>query len=150
DEHTASINQGWPYPFVTFSGGQWGRSFLLPTPPGQLAANEVRDPVEEDYYWSDGVAISDWVTPNYFNDHQTVSGGGTYDYMGLVQQPLEIRPGGYQAIYVIDYITPAGETYTGWISLTNFRRQDPAQRGFLDDTGGKAINVDDELSRARR
>ena len=141
DEHTSAINQGWPFPYVTLNEGQFGRSLTFPTPTGQLFINETCDPVEAFAYRIDGVQISDWVTPNYFNDQQTMPAGvPTYDYMGLVQQPLEILRGGYQSIYVVDFPMLDGQPYTGWVSVTNFRHAGRDAAGYMDDTKGRVLN----------
>ena len=79
--------------------------------------NEVADPVEADSYLIDGVKISDFITPAWFND-----GVGTrYDYMGLCQQPFWIRPGGYAQFLDAN----------GWEVVTNFRRAVESDAGFL-------------------
>lgn len=134
DEHTASINQGWPFPYLTLDQGQFGEPDILQTPPGQLLINEVCDPVEAFHYSVGKVWVSDWVTPNYFNDEQSMPDGvPTYDYMGLVQQPLTVLRGGYQSLFVVDYMTETGP-YTGWVSVTNFRHAGRDPGGYMDDT----------------
>ena len=60
--------------------------------------NEVCDPVEKYTYKRDGVRISDFITPNWFNDPVSKTG---YDYLGLVQYPFQVLKGGY-AQFVID------------------------------------------------
>lgn len=140
DEHTAAINQGWPYPTITLDEGQFGRPITFQTPVGQLLINELCDPVEAFSYPIHGVQISDWVTPNYFNDQQTMPAGvPTYDYMGLVQQPLEVLRGGYQSLFVVDFPLSDGSLVTGWVSVTNFRHAGRDAAGFLDDTHGRVI-----------
>lgn len=79
---------------------------------------EVADPVEADFYRINGVEISDFVTPAWFNDGV----GHTFDYMGLCQQPFWIRPGGYA-----QYLSEFG----GWQMVENFRSHHPADRGFV-------------------
>lgn len=144
DEHTANINQGWPFPYFTLDHGQFANPALLAMPTGQLTLNEVCDPVESFHYDLKGangkpVFISDWVTPNYFNDEQTVpSGVPEYDAMGLVQQPFTILKGGYQSVFLVDYPTETG-IFTGWASLTNFRGAGRDPGGFMDDHAGKVI-----------
>lgn len=141
DEHTASINQGWPFPYITFDHGQFGLPAILATPTGQLLINEVADPVEAYHYVVDGAWISDWVTPNYFNDEQTMPPGvPEYDHMGLVQQPLTLLRGGYQSLFVIGYPDPlTGIPYTGWVSVTNFRHAGKDPGGFMDDNDAKVV-----------
>lgn len=144
DEHTAAINQGWPVDNFTLDHGQFKSPTYISVPVGQLLINEVCDPVEAFHYvlhGADGkpVFISDWVTPNYFNDQQTVPAGvPQYDAMGLVQEPLTILRGGYQSLFVIDFATQTG-IYTGWVSLTNFRGAGRDPGGYLDDRGGKVV-----------
>jgi hypothetical protein len=85
--------------------------------------NEVADPVEADYYTINGVEISDFVTPAWFNDGV----GSRFDFMGLCQQPFWIRPGGY-AQY---------QDALGWHQVLNFRKAHPSDAGFskLDPQG---------------
>ena len=142
DATTANLNQGWPFPYFTVNHGQFTAPDLIPVPTGQLLINEVCDPVEEAHYVLKGKWISDWVTPNYFNDLVTMPAGvPEYDYLGLVQSPLEVLPGGYQSIYVIHYqmYTPdgVGFYYTGWLSLTNFTKT--ADKAWLAGDHGKVV-----------
>ena len=62
-------------------------------PDGKIWAVEVADAVERDQYLIDGVAMSNFVLPAYFEPPP--SGAGPFDFMHLVKAPLEIRPGGY-------------------------------------------------------
>ena len=149
DEHTASINQGFPVDYITLDHGQFAPSERFRTPPGQLLINEVCDPVEAYHYSLKGrdgspVFISDWVTQNYFNDEQAQPAGvGYFDAMGLVQQPVTLLPGGYQSLFVVKYRLWDGlryVLYTGWVSVTDFRHapgRDPG--GYMDDHDGKVI-----------
>ena len=87
--------------------------------------NEVADPVEADFYRINGVEISDFVTPAWFND-----GIGTrFDFMGLCQQPFWVRPGGY-AQY---------QDALGWHQVLNFRKGHVTDSGFskLDPEGAE-------------
>lgn len=79
--------------------------------------SEVSDPVEADSYRIGGVAISDFVTPAWFNDGV----GMRFDFMGLCQQPFWIRPGGYA-----QFLDPSG-----WQVVFNFRKGHPADAGFF-------------------
>ena len=146
DGTTSIINQGWPVDSFTVNRGQFESPDSVAVPTGQLLINEVCDPVEEAHYvlhspTGKPVWISDWVTQNYFNDHSTTPAGvPEYDYLGLVQSPLEVLPGGYQSMYVIDWLVTDGDhtfNYTGWISLTNFSRK--ADRAWLAGDHGKVI-----------
>ncbi len=61
----------------------------------------------------DGVLLSDFVHPSYFESFRKA---GPFDWCGHVKRPLEILPGGYQAIYVPGkgwtQITAAGHPMT--------------------------------------
>ena len=64
-----------------------------------MYAYETADPVEADNLGQsiDGVLLSDFVYPSYFESFRKA---GPFDWCGHVKKPLEILPGGYQAIYV--------------------------------------------------
>lgn len=53
---------------------------------------EIADPVESHGYVIDGVAVSDFITPAYYQDG---SSGLHYDFMGRLNAPVSILPGGY-------------------------------------------------------
>jgi len=53
-------------------------------------AVELCDRVEADAYSIDGVDVSNFLGPRAFRN-----GPGPYDWMGLLQSPFELRPGGY-------------------------------------------------------
>ena len=116
DPVTSYVNQGYPYDYYWLESHALG---IKQVP--QFGAigwfNEVADPVEADFYQVDGVKISDFITPAWFNDGI----GQRYDFMGLCQQPFWIRPGGYA-----QWLGP-----TGWTMVTNFRTGHPADRGFV-------------------
>jgi hypothetical protein len=60
---------------------------------GKFYAYEVCDPVESDTYTIDGIAVSNFVLPPYFEPGAPA--GTKLDWLGLVKTPLEVRPGGY-------------------------------------------------------
>jgi hypothetical protein len=60
---------------------------------GYMLAREVCDPVEADVYPLGGVAVSNFVLPDYFNS--IVSAAEKYDYLGKLEQPFAMTPGGY-------------------------------------------------------
>jgi hypothetical protein len=76
-------------------------------PDGKFYALEVSDAVEADElgYQIDGVLLSDFVTPRWFNDQV---GMDRYSFKQRVNKPLELAPGGY--ISVCDG--------SGWTQLT--------------------------------
>lgn len=64
------------------------------TGDGRFWAYENCDAVEADSYTIDGVSVSNFVTPQYFQPPHDLA-GCKLDYMGLVKSPGEVRPGGY-------------------------------------------------------
>jgi len=62
-------------------------------------AYEVCDPVEGDTYSIDGVEVSDFVTPEYFEMDPPPK--SRFDHLGLLKQPFTLRPGGYMSILPI-------------------------------------------------
>lgn len=63
-------------------------------PDGTFWARETADAVEADHYEIDGVMVSNFVLPPYFEPPSNLF-GVKLDFMGLVERPFEIRPGGY-------------------------------------------------------
>jgi hypothetical protein len=63
-------------------------------PDGRIWAYEVSDAVEADTYLIDGVAMSNFCLPLYFEPSKNLH-GVKLDYMGLIKTPYEIRDGGY-------------------------------------------------------
>lgn len=116
DPVTSLVNQGWPYDYYWLEK----KNMTLQQQP-QFGVygwfNEVCDPVEADSYRINGVEISDFVGPAWFNDGV----GQRYDFMGLAKQPFWIRPGGYAQML----------TANGWEIVTNFRKGVASDRGFF-------------------
>jgi len=63
-------------------------------PDGRFWAYEACDAVEQDEYEIDGIKVSDFVTPHYFEPPKVLT-GVRLDFLGLVKKPFEVRPGGY-------------------------------------------------------
>ena len=65
---------------------------------------EVCDPMEDPShaYTIDGVVVSDFYTPQYFDD--AVTPGGLYSFCGHLERPREVKPNGY-----LSWLTPAGK-----------------------------------------
>jgi hypothetical protein len=55
-------------------------------------AKELCDPVEQDYYLIDGVAVSNYILPAWFNSLDKV---GPFDAMGKLTKPFSMTKGGY-------------------------------------------------------
>lgn len=75
---------------------------------GVWHAGECADAVEDTKYNVNGVWMSNWVTPAYFQPPSNLQ-GLKLDWMGLVKYPFEILPGGYDQIW----------TDRGWVQLTD-------------------------------
>lgn len=112
DPYTSAFNLPWnSYPVVHVGHTE------EQIPVGALAIDEVCDPVEAYQYRLNGVAISDFITPNWFHDQ--VRGG--YDYMNVVQEPYTVTRGGYVMF-----------EYQGQIiAVENFRHAGRDAAGFL-------------------
>jgi hypothetical protein len=66
--------------------------------PATFYSYESADPVEEDVFTIDGIEMSDFVYPAYFEAFHK-PGSMQFDEMDKVKRPFEIRPGGYQQLY---------------------------------------------------
>jgi hypothetical protein len=63
---------------------------------GTMWALEVADPCQApaDGYDINGIPVSDWVTPAWFDPDSP----GPYDHTGKIAHPFEVRPGGYAVV----------------------------------------------------
>ncbi len=91
----------------------WARSFVLgphPRRPGRsvLHAYDVCDPVERTCYWIDGVEVSNFVTPSYYNPSDGPRSRG--DFLGIVD-PFGMTRGSRVSIY--DPASASFETIAG-------------------------------------
>jgi len=91
---------------------------------GQIYAYENCDAVEDDSlgYQIDGVQVSDFVYPSYFESFRTV---GPFDKRGHISKPFQILPNGYLSVYNIP-------NTGGWTQLngrTHARYMDRARVG---------------------
>ena len=68
-------------------------------PRSTLWAYEVCDPVEEETFNIDGVAMSDFVFPAYFDTFRLKKPrSAQYDYLNMVKRPFQLLKGGYADI----------------------------------------------------
>lgn len=82
-------------------------------PSDTLISQEVCDPVENGSYDIDGVSVSNFVTPNWF-DAQAAA-GVTMDYLGRVSQPFQMDQGGYYVHVTAGKPSQVfGEDVPGW------------------------------------
>lgn len=111
DQYISAWREFWiPFPYVTV-GGQ--RTQL---PPNTVWFQEVCDPVEEQSYKLDGVAISDFITPAWFGDWSV----GKFDFEGLTHAPLTVLHGGYAQFqsdgqyYMVQAFAEGGRDASGY------------------------------------
>src|SRR5437763_910677 len=64
---------------------------------GTEYAYEMSDPVEEDTFLVDGIAMSNFVHPSWFEPFKHPS-GTKYDHLGLLKAPFSMTKGGYVII----------------------------------------------------
>lgn len=67
-------------------------------PDGMFWAKEVCDGVEATEYLIDGVRVSNFALPTYFEEPQRLA-GVRFDYLGLCKVPRETLPGGYNQFW---------------------------------------------------
>lgn len=63
---------------------------------GRFFGYEVADAVEAYSYDVNGIAMTDFVTPAWFQSNVQ---GAKYDFMGKVSSPYELAPGGYISVF---------------------------------------------------
>jgi hypothetical protein len=73
----------------------------------RLYSYETADPVEELWFKVDGIPMTDFVYPSYFEAFHKVR-STRFDHMGRLKRPFEIDKGGYQS-----YLT-GGKEGTAW------------------------------------
>jgi hypothetical protein len=66
-------------------------------PKGVLYAYEMCDAVEEEEFLIDGIAMSDFVYPAYFESFRAPN-SAQFDYLKKVSQPFQILKGGYSIV----------------------------------------------------
>lgn len=67
-------------------------------PKGALWAYEMSDAVETEEFDIDGIAMSDFVTPAYFEKFRD-PGSARFDYLGKIRKTFQILPGGYSIVH---------------------------------------------------
>lgn len=67
-----------------------------------FVAYEACDAVEADHlgYAIDGVQVSDFVLPPFFDPTAATRPAAKYSYKGNVTKPFELAPGGYESVFV--------------------------------------------------
>lgn len=72
-------------------------------------ALETADACQRDTYEIDGLKVSDFLYPSFFDADDPI---GPYDYLGRVTEPLETLPGGYQIVMrggKVEYVRGSSE-----------------------------------------
>jgi len=86
-----------------------------PRPRMGWVGYEVCDPVEGNLYEIDGVKVSNFVTPEYFEtEHKP--GSVKFDFLGAVDRPFNVAPGGYLDVMI------ASRWHTLWGRKANPKR----------------------------
>lgn len=99
-------------------------SLAVQSHDGRFWAYEICDAVENDQYLIDGVPVSNFVTPQYFQPPQNLA-GVQLDQMNLIKKPFEVRPGGYMQ----------WNRGNGWHQVMH---QEIAPRAYRRDLAGRA------------
>lgn len=82
----------------------WGDEFIGTwddAPDGTQWAHELCDAVENDSYLLNGVWVSNFVLPLFF-DQYAHDGAAKFDYMGKLTAPFSLSPGGYSVVKKAD------------------------------------------------
>jgi hypothetical protein len=66
-------------------------------PDGKEYAYEMSDPVEEDTFMVDGIAMSNFVHPAWFEPFKHPP-GTKFDHLGLLKKPFSMTKGGYMIV----------------------------------------------------
>ncbi|HUO62378.1 MAG TPA: hypothetical protein VMT97_01650 [Terriglobales bacterium] len=66
-------------------------------PKGRFYAYEVCDPVEQEQFKLDGIPMSDFLYPAYFQK-QRASRPAPLDYSKRIKRPFQVLPGGYSVV----------------------------------------------------
>ena len=99
--------------------------------PNRLYDYEVADPVEEQFFPVDGINMSDFVYPAYFECFHK-PGSMRFDHNNTLTQPFELHEGGYQSYW------SSGKERTQWGSKkkkVRFLLED--RRGHRSEVRGK-------------
>jgi hypothetical protein len=93
-------------------------------PDGTFYAYEVADPVEEETFDVDGIPMSNFAYPSWFEGFRKPN-SAQFDEMKTCKKPFEIRPGGYMPVF------KDGE----WTQIFGSKRKEARFRG--DDRRGR-------------
>jgi hypothetical protein len=104
---------------------------------GKLYAYEMSDPVEEDTFEVDGVPMSNFVHPSWFEPFKHPA-GTKFDHLGKLKKPFSMTKGGYMIVMdkktgkVIDPSEPfAAQADMIWLRTTRERCEAAAGKAML-------------------
>lgn len=75
-----------------------GAQLWAQKPDGSFIAYEMSDPVEEDTFLIDGIPMSNFVLPSYFESWKHPK-GTKFDYLSKLKKPFTMTKGGYLIIF---------------------------------------------------
>jgi hypothetical protein len=96
--------------------------------PQTIYAYESADPVEELDFQVNGIAMSDFVYPSYFESFRKPN-SARFDYLNQVTEPFQILPGGYQIIFKNGQFS---QVFGSEAKAESFARED--RRGHRSET----------------
>jgi hypothetical protein len=104
-------------------------------PDGTEYAYEMSDPVEEDTFLVDGIRMSNFVHPAWFEPFKHPS-GTKFDHLGLLKKPFSMTKGGYTIIkkkgkVIQEYGSKAKEKRFARENRLNHRSEYRKSRGLL-------------------
>jgi len=109
-----------------------------------MYAYESADPVEQLSFEVDGIAMSDFVYPSYFEVFRK-PGSTRFDHMGRVDRPFQILAGGYQIIFKDGKWS---QVFGSAAKKRRFARED--RRGHRSEARGRTLRVTTPGQLARR
>lgn len=81
-------------------------------PDGRLYALELCDPVQDESYAIDGVAVSNFVGAHWFDDQPPP--GAKFDFLGSLHRPFSLSRGGYAVVMHASRTTQIGGMRPSW------------------------------------
>jgi hypothetical protein len=111
-------------------------------PNNRMYAYETADAVEEEEFQLNGVALSDFVYPSWFEIFRK-PGSTRFDHLNKVNRPFQILPGGYMPVFVNGKWT---QIFGSKAKAERFARED--RRGHRSTYRGRANRM--EQSRRTR
>jgi len=96
-------------------------------------AYESADPVEEESFMLDGIAMTDFVYPSYFETFRK-PGSTKFDHLEKVNRPFQLLRGGYQIVFKNGKVT---QVFGSKAKGLRFRRED--RRGHRSESRRQLI-----------